>query len=170
MGILWTRNGLFSSWLDELNGWSFASSHCKGQGLISGQALIFSGSFSTAYSIPVNSFKQGGHVDHLRGHQDHELIFLLYSTWHLKCHRSGQQAFFVRSLTQNPSHFWSTVLRLFILLGRSWSLSYLYPQFKIIIHFYYFNSYPFTLRQIRDCPPLPPWKYNQLIECSTTEQ
>ena len=46
-------------------------------------SLNLSGSFSTAYSIPVNSFKQGGHVDHLRGHQDHELIFLLYSTWHL---------------------------------------------------------------------------------------
>ena len=170
MGILWTRNGLFSSWLDELNGWSFASSHCKGQGLISGQALIFSGSFSTAYSIPVNSFKQGGSCWPSEGSPRSWANFFVIFNLTLKCHRSGQQAFFVRSLTQNPSHFWSTVLRLFILLGRSWSLSYLYPQFKIIIHFYYFNSYPFTLRQIRDCPPLPPWKYNQLIECSTTEQ
>ena len=169
MGILWTRNGLFSSWLDELNGWNFASSHCKGQGLISGQALIFQVLFQllTAFQLILSSW---GVMLTIWGVTKIMLNFFVIFNLTLKCHRSGQQAFFVRSLTQNPSHFWSTVLRLFILLGRSWSLSYLYPQFKIIIHFYYFNSYPFTLRQIRDCPPLPPWKYNQLIECSTTEQ
>ena len=49
-------------------------------------------------SIPVNSFKWGGgggHVDHLRGHQDHVLIFLVTGIFNLTliCHLSGQEAF-----------------------------------------------------------------------------
>ena len=56
-------------------------------------------------SVPVNSFKWGGggHVDHLRGHQDHVLIFLIIFNLTLMCHLSGQEALFDRSLTRDPS-------------------------------------------------------------------
>ena len=57
-------------------------------------------------SVPVNSFKWGGgggHVDHLRGHQDHVLIFLIIFNLTLICHLSGQEALFDRSLTRDPS-------------------------------------------------------------------
>ena len=42
-------------------------------------------------------------VDHLRGHQDHVLIFFVIFSLILICHLSGQEAFFVRSLPQDPS-------------------------------------------------------------------
>ena len=52
------------------------------------------------YSVPVDSFKRGVmNVDHLRGHQDHVLIFFVIFNLIL----IGQEAFFVRSLTQDPS-------------------------------------------------------------------
>ena len=41
----------------------------------------------------------GGHVDHLRVHQDHVLIFFIIFNLTLICHLSGQEAIFVRSLT-----------------------------------------------------------------------
>ena len=45
----------------------------------------------------------GGHLDHLRGHQDHVLIFLIIFNLTLICHLSGQEALFDRSLTRDPS-------------------------------------------------------------------
>ena len=41
----------------------------------------------------------GGHVDHLRVHQDHVLIFFIIFNLTLICHLSGQEAIFVESLT-----------------------------------------------------------------------
>ena len=41
----------------------------------------------------------GGHVDHLRVHQDHVPIFFIIFNLTLICHLSGQEAIFVRSLT-----------------------------------------------------------------------
>ena len=56
------------------------------------------------YSVLVDSFKRGVmNVDHLRGHQDHMLIFFVIFNSILTCHLSGQGAFFVGSLTQDPS-------------------------------------------------------------------
>ena len=55
------------------------------------------------YSVPVDSFKRGVmNVDHLRGHQDHLLMFVVFRLI-LICHLSGQEAFSVGSLTQDPS-------------------------------------------------------------------
>ena len=49
------------------------------------------------YSVPVDSFKRRVmNVDHLRGHQDHMLIFFFIFNLILICHLSGQEAFFVR--------------------------------------------------------------------------
>ena len=53
---------------------------------------------------------RGDHVDHLRGHQDHLLIFFAIFNLKLICHLSGQEAFFVWSLTQDPSLIWNTVI------------------------------------------------------------
>ena len=50
-----------------------------------------------------SQFQAGGHVDHLRGHQDHVLIFLIIFNLTLICHLSGQEALFDRSLTRDPS-------------------------------------------------------------------
>ena len=47
----------------------------------------------------------GGHVDHLRGHQDHVLIFFVINL-PLICHLLGQEASFVG--TQDPSLTWNT--------------------------------------------------------------
>ena len=41
----------------------------------------------------------GGHVDHLRVHQDHVLIFFIIFNLTLICHLLGQEAIFVGSLT-----------------------------------------------------------------------
>jgi len=55
------------------------------------------------YSVPVDSFKRGVmNVHHRRGHQDHMLIFVIFNLI-LICHLPGQEAFFVGSLTQDPS-------------------------------------------------------------------
>ena len=51
-------------------------------------------------------FQAGDHVDHLRGHQDHVLIFSFYLTY-----TSHQEAFFVASLTKDPSLIWNTEIR-----------------------------------------------------------
>ena len=64
-------------------------------------------SFSVSHSVAVNSFE---HVDHLRGHEDHVLMFFAILNLTLICHPSGQQAVFVRSLTQDPSLIWNTLL------------------------------------------------------------
>ena len=48
------------------------------------------------------------HIDHLRGHQDHVRIFFVMFKLTLICHQSGQEAFFVGSLTQDPSLIWNT--------------------------------------------------------------
>ena len=49
-------------------------------------------------SVPVNSFK-GGHIDHQRGHPDHVLTFFVIIDLTFRFHLSGQEAFFVESLT-----------------------------------------------------------------------
>ena len=48
------------------------------------------------------------HIDHLRGHQDHVRIFFVVFKLTLISHQSGQEAFFVGSLTQDPSLIWNT--------------------------------------------------------------
>jgi len=50
-----------------------------------------------------------GYGDHLRGHQDHVLIFFVIFNSTLICHLSGQEAFFVWSLTRDPSLIWNTL-------------------------------------------------------------
>lgn len=53
--------------------------------------------------------KWGDHVDHLRGQQDHLLIFLSYNfNLILICHLLSQEAFSVESLTRDPSFTWNT--------------------------------------------------------------
>ena len=44
-----------------------------------------------------------GCVDYLRGHQDHMQIFFVIFNLTLICHLLGQEAFFVGSLTRDPS-------------------------------------------------------------------
>ena len=46
-----THNGLLSSWRDQLNRYSVASGHRKGQGSIPDPARILSGSFTTALVV-----------------------------------------------------------------------------------------------------------------------
>ena len=55
-----------------------------------------------------SQFQAGGHVDHLRGHQDRVLIFFVIFNLILTCHLSGQEAFFVGSLTRDLSLIWNT--------------------------------------------------------------
>ena len=61
-------------------------------------------------SVPVNLFKQGILQTHLRGHQDHVLIFFIIFNLTLAyiCHLSGQEASFVGSLTRDTSFIWNT--------------------------------------------------------------
>ena len=74
--------------------------------------------------VPVNSFERG--VDHLRDHQDHALIFFRYTwldTYIGICYLSGQEAFFVESLTRVPSLILNTAgvaIRYFSFLGLIW--------------------------------------------------
>ena len=49
----------------------------------------------------------GGHLDNLRGHPDHMLIFFVIFNLTLIFHLSSQEAFLVRPLTPNPSLIWN---------------------------------------------------------------
>ena len=51
------------------------------------------------------------HVDHLRGHEDHLLIFFVIFNVILLCDLWGQEAFFAGSLSRDPSLIWNIVER-----------------------------------------------------------
>ena len=55
-------------------------------------------------SVPVNA---GGHLDNLRGHPDHVLIFFVIFNLIFIFHLSSQEAFLVGPLTRDPSLIWN---------------------------------------------------------------
>ena len=67
----------------------------------------------------------GDHVHHLRGHQDHILIFFVTFNITLICYLSGQEAFFVESLT-----IWNTEPPCLKLFGVPYQFLALYKKVK----------------------------------------
>ena len=78
-----------------------------------GTCCIFYCAKAQSLSIPVNSFKLGGLVDHLRGHQDHVVIFFVtFNLTHMKFVGSG--SLLCRVIDPRPVYYlehWSLLLQ-----------------------------------------------------------
>ena len=75
------------------------------------RAWIRESSFNTATFQLILSSGGRGHVDHLRGDEDHLPFFFVIFNVILLCDLSGQEAFFAGSLTRDPSLIWNIVER-----------------------------------------------------------
>ena len=78
-----------------------------------GTCCIFYCAKAQSLSIPVNSFKWGGLVDHLRGHQDHVVIFFVtFNLTQMKFVGSG--SLLCRVIDPRPVYYlehWSLLLQ-----------------------------------------------------------